>query len=175
MRVIGRPGPEEYAPYYERYVGLVKGDDVLTVLASGWEELEAALSRVPPERERYRYEAAKWSIRQIVGHVTDTERTFAFRALAFARGDAGPLPGMEQEPWAANASHDEIPLGELVAELGAVRAATLALLRHLPPEAWVRTGVASGHAVTVRALAFIIAGHAAHHLAVLAERYGVTR
>jgi hypothetical protein len=104
-----------------------------------------------------------------------TERAHASRALAFARGDAGPLPGMEQEPRAANARHDEVALGLLLAELYAVRSATLALLRHLPPEAWERSGVASGQRVTVRALAFIIAGHTSHHLAVLAERYGVTR
>lgn len=175
MGTIGRPGADDYAPYYAHYVGLVKGDDVLTVLACGRKEIEAVLSGVPPERERDRYAAGKWSIREVAGHVIDAERAFAFRALTFARGDAGPLPGMEQEPWVASAGHDDVPLGELVTEFGVVRAATIALLRHLPPEAWARRGLASGHQVTVRALAFIIGGHAEHHLAVLVERYGVTR
>ncbi|HEX8556967.1 MAG TPA: DinB family protein [Pyrinomonadaceae bacterium] len=167
-----RPGPDEYAAYYEKYVSLAAdAGDVLETLERQGAETLALLRGLPEERGAHRYGEGKWSVRQLVGHVNDTERLFAYRALAIARGDGAPLPGMDQEVWMAGSDFDSRALGDLADEFEAVRASTLHLLRHLSPDAWARRGVASDNEVTVRALAYIIAGHEAHHLRILRERY----
>lgn len=173
--VSGRPGAGEFAPYYERYLALVPGDDVLGVLAVQAREVERTLRGLSGEQAGFRYAEGKWSIREVVGHVIDGERVFAYRVLAFARGEQAPLPAFDENAYAQASAHDEVALAELLDEFATVRAATLHLLRHLPDNAWGRIGTASGKPVSVRALAFIIAGHAAHHLAILHERYGVPR
>ena len=167
----GRPGANEYAPFYEAYVSKVSGTDVVETLERQGAETLALLRGLPEERGAHRYEPGKWSVRQLVGHLCDGERLFSYRALAFARGDGQALPGMEQEEWMAGVDFDARTLRDLADEFGAVRAATLHLFRHLSPEAWARRGTASGHEVTVRALAYVIAGHEAHHVGVLRERY----
>ena len=166
-----RPEANEYAPYYEKYVSLVPDADVVKTLERQGAETLALLRGLDEERGGHRYEPGKWSVKQLVGHVNDGERLFAYRALAFARGDTQPLPGMEQEEWMAGADFDARTLTDLLDEFEAVRASTLHLLRHLSPEAWARRGVASDNEVTVRALAYIIAGHEAHHVGILKERY----
>jgi uncharacterized damage-inducible protein DinB len=166
-----RPGADEYAPYYERYVSLVPDADLVETLERQGAETVALLRGLSEEQGAHRYEPGKWSVKQLVGHVCDGERIFSYRALAFARGDLQALPGMEQDEWMAGVDFDARTLSSLVDEFEAVRSATLHLLRHLSPEAWARRGTASGNEVTARALAYIIAGHEAHHVRVLRERY----
>jgi len=173
MEPIGQPEANEYAPYYERYVALARGGDILKTLDEQAEVVRRALHALPDAQAGFRYAPEKWSVREVVGHWTDTERVFAYRALAFARGEAAPLPAFDENEYARASGHDSIPLSGLVEEFGAVRSATLHLLRHLPQQAWARVGVASGKGVSVRALAFIVAGHVAHHMAILQDRYGV--
>ena len=167
----GRPEPNEYASYYETYISKVSGADVLETLERQGAETAALVRGLAEERGAHRYEPGKWSIKQLVGHISDGERLFSYRALSIARGDRAPLPGMEQEEWMANVDFDARTLADLLDEFEAVRASTLHLLRHLSPEAWARRGVASDNEVTVRALAYIIAGHEAHHVGILKERY----
>ncbi len=167
----GRPESNEYASYYEKYVSKVPDANLLETLERQGAETLALLRALPEERGAHRYAPEKWSVKQVVGHISDAERIFSYRALSIARGDRAPLPGMEQEEWMAGANFDARTLADLLDEFEAVRASTLHLLRHLSPEAWARRGVASDNEVTVRALAYIIAGHEAHHVGVLKERY----
>ena len=167
----GRPESNEYAPSYETYVSKVSGEDVVETLERQGAETVALLRGIAEERGAHRYEEGKWSVKQLVGHMADGERLFAYRALSIARGDQAALPGMEQEVWMAGSDFDSRTLASLAEEFEAVRASTLHLLRHLSPEAWARRGTASDNEVTVRALAYIIAGHEAHHVGILRERY----
>lgn len=168
---LGRPARTEAAPSYFMYIDRVAGDDVLSALETQLAEVEALLSGISEERSHHRYAPGKWSIREVLSHVTDTERVFAFRALWFSRGLDGALPGFDEKVGAAGAGADNVPLAHHIDEFRKVRLANLAFLKNLPPAAWARSGVASGNPITVRALAFLLAGHADHHLAVLRERY----
>jgi DinB superfamily len=171
-QIVERPPSTEYAPPFERYVSRVAEIDVLGAMARQHEELTAALAGVRGEAaERYRYAEGKWSIREVVGHVIDSERVFGYRAVCIARGESTPLPGFDENAYVANASFDEHPLAALLEELGHVRSGHLAFFNHLSPEAWRRTGISNANPISVRALAFIIVGHPRHHLAVLRERY----
>ena len=170
---IERPAPGEYNPAFERYVSRVAEDDVLPVLARQPAEVRAALESVTGERAGFRYGPDKWSIREVVGHFTDAERVFGFRAMTFARGDKTPLPGFEENDYAAIAGHDRYALPDLVAEFEALRRSNVSMLSHLDPQAIARAGTANGSPVSVRALAFIMAGHVRHHLGVLTSKYGV--
>ena len=171
MTTPGRPGREEFAPYYSRYIDLVQSDDVVGVLEAQLRDTTALLGAISEDRSRHRYAPDKWSLREMLSHVSDTERVFAARAFWFARGIPTPLPDFDQDPCARAARADEIPWARHVEEFRVVREGTLALLRNLFPEAWSRTGVASGNTFTVRAMAYIAAGHVAHHLAVLKDKY----
>ena len=168
---LSRPASTEHLPYYGRYVELVPGEDVLAALAGQIGPTLEVLRAIPEERGGFRYAPGKWSIKEVLGHVIDCERVFAYRALRFARHDATPLPGFEQDDYVANAAFDDCRLADLADELGHLRQSTLALFRHLAPEAWLRAGTANDALVTVRALAWIIAGHELHHLQVLRDRY----
>lgn len=166
-----RPEPGEYAPFYETYVSLVPGGDVIAQLESQRVQT-AQLFAAGSERDgNFRYAPGKWTIKEVVGHLSDSERVFSYRAMRIARGDQTPLPGFEQDDYVKNGNFGEQSLADLVAEYGAVRAATLALLRSFNAEAGARRGTASDKPVTVRALAFIIAGHELHHREILKERY----
>jgi uncharacterized damage-inducible protein DinB len=170
--LTGRPEATEYAPYYGKYVSLVAGDDdILRALSDQLSETLALLGSVPESEAGFRYAAGKWSVKELVGHMIDGERIFAYRALRFARNDPTPLPGFEQDDYIQNASFDACTLGALAAEFESVRRATLFLFEHLDAEAWMRTGVASESEASVRALAYIIAGHELHHVGVLRDRY----
>ena len=168
---IDRPDETEYAHYYGKYVSLVAGDDVLAALGDQLAATLALLRSVPEERANLRYAPGKWSIKELLGHMIDTERIFAYRALRFARGDTTPVPGFEQDGYILNASFDACALDALTAEFESVRRATLFLFKHLDAEAWMRKGVASESEVSVRALAYIIAGHELHHTGILRDRY----
>lgn len=168
-----RPEPGEYHEYYGRYIDLVPEGDVLKTLAAQMEETRALLASVPADREEYRYAPGKWSVREVVGHVLDTERVFAFRCLWVARGAQGGQPGMEQDDWAAASNAGARPLAELVDEWVAARTDHLHLLRGLDEVAWTRTGIASGRPFTARAFPWIMAGHELHHRGILERDYGL--
>ena len=171
MESIISVNPSEYAPFYETYVRRVPEGEISEILSAQIDDTLGLLNAVPVELETYRYGTGKWSVREVVGHVIDVERVFSFRALAFARGDSTPLPGMDQVQYAAVSGAGTRPLSELAAELASVRAATVALFRSFSAEAWSREGIASGCSFTVRSFPFIIAGHELHHRAGLAENY----
>ena len=171
MQTVGRPGPDEVAPYYFTYIDRVPGDDVVAVLAEQLEQAPAFWGAITEEKSRHRYQPGKWSIREALGHVNDTERVFQFRAFWFARGFDAPLPSFEQDVAAGAANAEERSLASLLDEFLAIRRASLALVRSLPHDAWLRRGTASGNPFTVRAAAFALAGHAAHHVAIVRERY----
>jgi DinB superfamily len=170
---IDRPQAGEYAPYFDRYVSRVPETDVLPVLERQRAEVRAALAGLPESKGGFRYAPGKWSVRELLGHVIDTERIFAYRALCIARGETAPLPGFEQDPYVANAGHDRWTLAELLDDFDVVRRANVAMLTHLDESAVRRVGTSSGHATSVRAIAYILAGHVRHHLGVLDEKYGV--
>jgi hypothetical protein len=166
-----RPLDTEFAPYYDRYVSRVPEGDVVGTLETQLAETLAVLRAIPESRGTHRYAPDKWTIKQVVAHLSDTERIFAYRALRIARGDATPLPGFDENAYAEGADFDRIPLAALIDELEAVRRATVHLFRHMDGTALGRRGSANGQPVTARALAFITAGHERHHLAILRERY----
>lgn len=170
---VGHPDASEYAPFYAGYVARVT-EEPLVALESTGRETQALLAGLSDAQAGHRYAAGKWTVRDVICHMSDVERVMAYRALWFARGDATPLPGFEENAYAAVANADRRPIGELVGELVTVRAATLALFRSLDAEAWRRRGSANGQPVTVRALAHVIAGHERHHLEGLRTRYGLT-
>jgi hypothetical protein len=169
--MIGLPQPAEAAPYYFTYIDRITSEDVIGVLQTQLEEIMPFLAGISEMKSLHRYAPEKWSIRQVLNHVTDTERAFVFRALWFGRKFDTPLPSFDQDIAADGARADEVPWANHVDEFRAVRQATIAFFQNLPAEAWMRTGIASGKSFTVRALAYITAGHLAHHRAILEERY----
>jgi hypothetical protein len=169
--MVERPGETEAAPFYFTYINKVFGNDPVGTIKSQLEDSLALLAEVSEEASLRRYAPEKWSIRQVLNHMTDTERAFSFRALWFARGFEAPLPGFDQEAAASGAQADEVSWASHVEEFRMVRLSTISLFRNIPAEGWTRGGVASEKFVTVRALAYIIPGHVAHHLAILRERY----
>jgi hypothetical protein len=169
--MTGVPGPNEAAPYYFKYIDRIGSGDIVAVLAAQLDETLPLLSGISEEKSLHRYEPEKWSIRQLVNHVNDVERVFLFRAFWFARGFEEALPSFDEKAGASAAAADEFPWASHVADFRASRQATLAFFRNLPEEAWMRGGVASGNPFTVRAIAYILAGHVAHHTAILRERY----
>lgn len=169
--MIGRPGPDEAVPYYFRYIDRIPTGDVVGKLESQLDEALALFRGVSEERSLERYAPDKWSVRQVVNHVNDCERLFVFRAMWFARGFDSELPSFDEKVAAAGVASDDVPWADHVEEFHAIRLATVSFFRHLAPEAWMRSGIASGYLFTVRALAYIAAGHLAHHSAVLREKY----
>jgi hypothetical protein len=168
-----RPEATEYAPFYAHYVSAVPEGDVVSALRDSGREITAALASIPESRGGFRYAEGKWSIRELVGHVIDAERIFTYRALRLARADATPLPAFEENDYVRSAGSDARTIADLVAELRAVRESSIRMFASFPEDAWTRTGIVSGRPVSVRALAYITAGHARHHLAILRDRYGI--
>jgi hypothetical protein len=171
--MLQKPSANEYAPYYERYVALVPNDDVLKVLKEQIGTMAAALGSLPIGKETYRYAEGKWSIREVIGHLIDGERVFGYRAFCFSRGETAALPSFDENVYVARSTYDTRPLDRLIKEFSLLREANLAFLTELPPDQWAHMGTASGKQVSVRALAYIMAGHVSHHVAILHERYGV--
>jgi DinB family protein len=169
--MLGRPEPNEAAPYYSTYIDLISSDDIVNVLESQLDETLSFLSGVSEEKSLHRYAPDKWSIRQLLGHVNDCERLFVFRAMWFARGFPDPLPSFDQNICVEFAEADEVAWSSHVEEFRRLRLATIAFFRNLPEKAWLRSGIASDNPFTVRALAYIAAGHVAHHTGILKERY----
>ncbi len=166
-----KPEAGEFLPYYGRYIDLVGPGDVLTTLAQQMSDTQALLSSLPASVGTYRYAPDKWSVNEMIGHLMDSERIFVARALRFARNDSTALPGFEQDDYVRNATFDDFPLAELVSELESLRRSTILFFTHLSEDAWMRRGTANGAEVTVRALAYIVAGHELHHREMLQTRY----
>lgn len=169
--MIGRPQQSEAAPYYFPYINHVGDGDIVAILASQSDDTRPMFDEISEETSLHRYAADKWSIRQVLNHITDTERALSFRALWFARGFESPLPSYDQELAAAHAEADQIAWLTHVEEFRRVRLVTVSLFANLPKAGWLRTGTASGNVFTVRALAYIIAGHLTHHAAIVREKY----
>jgi uncharacterized damage-inducible protein DinB len=167
---IPRPEPGEYAPYYDRYIALVLGEEILNTLDQQRRQTMLLLSGRDEDDGNFRYAPGKWSAKEVLGHVCDTERIFTYRALRISRGDSAPMEGFEQDDYVRNGPFANRPLGDLVEEFIAVRRATLSLLRNLDETAWTRRGIANKNEVSVRALAYIIAGHELHHRRILEEK-----
>jgi len=168
---IPRPDATEYAPFYGTYVGRVPDGDLLELLERQRRETQNLLAGLSDTQALHRYAPGKWSIKEVVGHLMDSERVFCYRALRFARADEKPLQGFDEKAWVPAGSFDARPLADLAAELDAVRRATIALFRGFDAAALARKGTANNNEVTVRALAWIVAGHERHHVAILRERY----
>jgi hypothetical protein len=169
-----RPDDTEYGAYFGGYISRVPETDVVAVLEAQAASMDRWPARVPHDREVVAYAPDKWTPRQLMGHMGDVERVFAYRALRISRRDTTPLPGFEEKPYVEHSVYADVPFQMLVAELALLRRANLPMFRRLDEAAWSARGEASGMPVTVRALAYIMAGHVRHHLAVLKERYGLT-
>ena len=169
--MTGRPQPDEAVAYYFRYIDRIRGDDVMQILEPQLDEARGYFSTISEEKSLHRYGPEKWSMRQVVNHVSDCERLFVFRAFWFARGFDTPLPSFDQMTSARGAEADSFPWKSHVEEFGRVRRATVSFFENLPESAWMRSGTASGYGFSVRALAWLAAGHLDHHLAILRERY----
>lgn len=169
--MLVRPSVEEYATYYETYISLVPEGAVTDILAKQLEETTEFIAGLSEELANYRYAEGKWTLKEVIGHINDTERIMNYRLLRIARGDQTPLAGYDDEAYVAQASFSSLPFSLLLEDYAAVRRSTLTLLRGLPQEAWSREGVANNSKLTARALAYIIAGHELHHIRVIKERY----
>ncbi|HWM90570.1 MAG TPA: DinB family protein [Thermoanaerobaculia bacterium] len=171
--MIERPEPGEYAEFYAGYIAGLPPGDVLEILELQKDQLRHLAATVPADQETFRYAPGKWSLREIAGHLIDAERVFSYRALCISRGDETPLPGFDENFYVARSNFDSRTLSSLIEELTLLRSANLLLFRALAPEDLARLGTANSYPVSVRALAFILAGHLDHHFRVLRERYGI--
>jgi len=170
--MLQRPAENEYDAYYNRYISLVPDGNFLDLLGVQTHETRDFFEKLSEERANYRYAPDKWRIKEILGHIMDSERVFAYRALCIARGEQQPLPGFDQNDYARTANYDSIPIAKVVQHYTALRVSTFLLMEQLSDEAMGRMGVASQKPISVRALAYIIAGHERHHMKVITERYG---
>ena len=168
---LPRPGSDESAPFYHSYIAEVPGEAIGVYLETQVADLERVIAPLDESRARSRYAAGKWSIKEVVGHLADSERIFGYRLLRIGRGDGTPLPGFDENAYVPAGDFDARPLASVLGELRAVRQGTIALAHGLPANAWSRRGEASGKVISARALAYIIVGHLTHHERVLRERY----
>lgn len=172
MRAIPKPQVGEYPPYARMYIDRVPDDGrLLEHMAESLREATELVLPLAEERLQRPYASGKWTIKETLVHIVDDERIYAYRALRFARGDRTELPGFEQDDYVLLSGANARPVQEIMTEYAAVRDATIALFQGLPGDSWLRSGIANGHSTTVRALAYHIAGHEAHHIAILKERY----
>ncbi len=168
---VGPPAADEYFSYYGGYVALVGNGDLLQTMYLRLKEAESFYASIDAAKSLGRYAAHKWSIREVLGHIIDTERIMSYRALSFARGDHNALPGVDQDDFMRNSNFDERDWSGMIAEFVLMRRANILMFDNLPDDAWNRRGVASEHEITVRALGYIVAGHEIHHSRVVADRY----
>ena len=170
-----RPAPNEYAPYYEKYISLVPEGDIRSLLQTQNDSSQSFLRTTTEEMGNYAYAPGKWTLKEVLGHLSDTERIFAYRILRISRNDPTPIEGYEQDDYVRNAPFRKLSLADLVEDFAAVRRSTLHLVRNLEDEAWSRRGVANKNEVSVRALAYIVAGHELHHMGIVKEKYLAAR
>ena len=166
-----RPAAGEHIPYFSKYIDLVKGDDALAALETQMADSLALLRTIPESKGEHRYAPGKWSIKETLGHVIDGERVFAYRAMRFARKDETPLPGFDENTYVPAGNFDRLKLADLIQQWELLRKTNLMFFRALEPEAWSRGGKANDAFVTVRALAWITAGHGRHHTELIRTRY----
>jgi uncharacterized damage-inducible protein DinB len=169
--IIAPPAPTEYEGHFGRYIALTNTQDLLPALEADNENFAAFIRSIPNDKLDYRYAAGKWTIREMITHITDTERIFAYRALRFARNDKTALPGFEENDYVPESNATNRTIESLLAEYSIVRQATIALLQSLTPEMLLRQGTASSYSISVRALGYTILGHTLHHQQVISERY----
>jgi hypothetical protein len=172
---LPRPAPDESSPYYHQYISQVPGEQIGSYLEHQLQELMRLITPLDDTTARSRYAPGKWSVKEVLGHLADTERIFSYRLLRIGRGDTTPLPGYDENAYVPAAEFDSRPLTSIVGELRSIRESTMALMDGLPRHAWTRRGEANGKAITPRALAYIIVGHMTHHTRVLRERYHLAR
>ena len=170
---MSRPERTEYDPYYEHYISLVADSDIIDVLAAQPTKLQDILTAMPEEKGEFRYENGKWSIKELLGHLIDGERMFAYRLFRISRGDGTPIEGFEQDGYIENAHSNDRSFADLLEEFSLLRRANMIFFKNLSDEAWARVGTANNAKISVRALIYIMAGHIEHHLAILKERYQV--
>lgn len=170
---IEKPQAGEHNPYYTKYIELVTESEVLPVLERQAGEIRALAAALRPEQETHRYAPGKWSVREVIGHLTDAERVFGYRAFRISRGDGTPLSGFDENTYVQRSPSDRVSAKELADEFGAVRAANLAFLRLLDARQWRLAGTANNSPISVRALGYIMAGHVRHHLQGLKANYGI--
>jgi DinB superfamily len=166
-----RPDQTEYNPYYHKYISLVPGENIVTTLSSQIEDTLALLGSVSESQGELRYAPGKWSIKEVIGHLIDAERIFVYRALRMARNDRTPLPGFDENEYVINGNFGDSRLAELADEYQAVRKSSVYLFKHLSEETWTRLGVANDDEISVRAIAYAVAGHELHHLGIIRARY----
>ena len=168
-----RPAAEEYASWHASYVELVPDEDIMEAMEEQSSATQKLLAGIDDGRASYRYEAGKWSIKEVIGHICDAERILGYRALAVARGDQQPLPAFDEDSYVRHAGFDAWRIGDLAEQYALVRRTTIVFFRNLPDEAWGRRGTAGQAPVSVNGLAYVIVGHVRHHLQVLRDRYNV--
>lgn len=170
---IPRPEEGEFAPFYADYIAAVPEGDVLALLVAQIGEADRLLGPLTDSQAAARYAPGKWSVKEVLGHLSDAERVFGYRLLRISRGDKTPLPGYEENDYVEAANFDRISWRDLLDEWKALRTATIALTRAVPAANWSMMGTANGRPVSARAIAYMIPGHMAHHLGVLRDRYGL--
>ena len=168
---LQRPAEGEYSPYFERYISLVPDGDIIEMLARNADTLIALVRQQPPEVADYAYADGKWTVKEVIGHLCDAERVFAYRLLCFARADQTPLPGFDENAYVPAGRFGERTLESLLQEFAAVRQASIALVAGLPEEAWSLSGIANNAPMSARAAAYTILGHELHHRNILINRY----
>lgn len=169
--MIQCPQQNEYNPYYEKYISLIPDGDILVFLKNQHEELQALLRDVTNEKGEYRYAPGKWSLKEVLGHMADTERVMSYRLLAISRGETAAFPSFDQDEYVENANFNELQLSDILSDLALVRQSTCSLIASLSIDAQKRSGSVANYPTTARALAYIIAGHELHHLAIIKEKY----
>jgi len=169
--IVGKPQPTEHAPYYSLYIDRIAGDDIIAVLENQLSETLSTISLAEEKNITDPYAPGKWSVKELIGHLNDTERVMSYRALRFGRNDKTPLSGFEQDDFIPTGRFNERSLSDLKAEFECIRRSTLCLLKHFDNDAWLRTGLANNNEISVRALAYVMAGHVTHHMDILATRY----
>ena len=169
--IITRPAPNEYAPYYHTYIAKVQPDNLLEALGLHTDTFTAFIKSIPPQKAEYAYAAGKWTVKEVLLHIIDAERIFAYRALRFARNDKTELPGFDEDNYVPFSNAGARSLASLLEEFTAVRQSTLSLFNSFDEAAFMRRGTASNNPMSVRALGFVIVGHAMHHQLVMQERY----
>ena len=166
-----RPEKNEYAPHYETYIGKVPDRDIFDLLSQQIKTVQDVFKNISEEKSLFGYAQGKWTIKQLLGHVNDVERIFAYRALRFSRNDKTALPGFEQDEFINQSNFNNVKLSDLVDEFVKMRESNIAMFKNFSEEMWTRRGTASKNEMSTRAVPYVLFGHAQHHLDILKERY----